>query len=394
MVAMLRRAQQQYPADFWVNHTLALNLYFNVKPCPLEEAIGYLRVAVALRPQTALPHLSLGNALNYKGQLDEAIAEYRAAIQLGKDCGELHINIGDALEQKGQLDEAIAECREAIRLQKDYNPGSNLPLAHYKLGIYLMKKGRLDDAITEYREAIRLAKDFLLAHNNLGYALGKKGQLDEAITECEETIRLNKNMPQGHYSLGFCLMKRGMFRQAAEEFRLGHELASNYPYWAGADQTADGAERLSLALMCHECKQLHTAAARFYEDAFTEQPRLADDLAANHRYNAACAAATAGCGQGADADKLDSKERARLRQRALDWLRADVKGYGQVMQKSPDKDGPAIAQRMQHWLQDEDFAGVRGDKALAKLSEAERKDWQKLWQEVETLRQRAAGQPK
>jgi hypothetical protein len=47
-----------------------------------------------------------------------------------------------------------------------------------------------------------------------------------------------------------------------------------------------------------------------------------------------------------------------------------------------------------HWLQDGDFAGVRGDKALAKFPEMERKEWQKLWQEVEVLRQRAAQQPK
>jgi hypothetical protein len=48
---------------------------------------------------------------------------------------------------------------------------------------------------------------------------------------------------------------------------------------------------------------------------------------------------------------------------------------------------------MQHWQWDTDFAGVRG-KALDKLPEPERKEWQTLWQEVEALRQRAAGPPK
>jgi hypothetical protein len=49
-----------------------------------------------------------------------------------------------------------------------------------------------------------------------------------------------------------------------------------------------------------------------------------------------------------------------------------------------------IGQRMQHWLQDTDFNGVRGAEALGRLPEAERGDWQKLWDEVEALRQRAA----
>jgi hypothetical protein len=41
------------------------------------------------------------------------------------------------------------------------------------------------------------------------------------------------------------------------------------------------------------------------------------------------------------------------------------------MEKSAGKSGPAIAQRMQHWLKDDDFAGVRGPEALGKLPEAE-----------------------
>ena len=115
----------------------------------------------------------------------------------------------------------------------------------------------------------------------------------------------------------------------------------------------------------------------------------------NHsRYDAACAATLACCGQGKDADKLDSEERARLRQQALDWLRADLKAYRQVMEKSAGKAGPEITLQMQHWLKDADFAGVRGSESLSKLPEAERKDWQKLWEEVESLRQSAAKQPK
>jgi hypothetical protein len=43
---------------------------------------------------------------------------------------------------------------------------------------------------------------------------------------------------------------------------------------------------------------------------------------------------------------------------------------------------------MQHWLDDSDFAGVRGEAALAKLPETERRAWQKLWADVaETLAQ-------
>jgi hypothetical protein len=45
---------------------------------------------------------------------------------------------------------------------------------------------------------------------------------------------------------------------------------------------------------------------------------------------------------------------------------------------------------MQHWQGDTDFAGVRAPEALARLPETERQEWQKLWEDVAALCQRAA----
>ena len=118
---------------------------------------------------------------------------------------------------------------------------------------------------------------------------------------------------------------------------------------------------------------------------------VAEDLARGHRYNAACAAALAGCGQGQDAAGLDEKERARLRKQALDWLHADLGARRRLLEKGPEKARPAAAKTMQHRLGDADFAGVRGEAGLGKLPEAERPQWQKLWEEVEALKRRAAG---
>src|SRR5262249_790162 len=101
-----------------------------------------------------------------------------------------------------------------------------------------------------------------------------------------------------------------------------------------------------------------------------------------------CAAALAAAGKGEDAAKLDDKERARLRQQALTWLRADLAAYTQLVANPANRQ--AVAQRLAHWQKNADLASVRGD-ALAKLPEAERQQWQTLWDEVEGLRKRAAG---
>ena len=99
----------------------------------------------------------------------------------------------------------------------------------------------------------------------------------------------------------------------------------------------------------------------------------------------------AGCGQGKDADHLDDKERARLRQQALAWLRADLDTWRGLLDKEASKAPPVVAQQLQHWLTDPDFNGVRGPDALGKLPEAERKEWQKLWADVADTLAKAQG---
>ncbi len=109
------------------------------------------------------------------------------------------------------------------------------------------------------------------------------------------------------------------------------------------------------------------------------------------RYSAACAAALAGCGAGEDATKLTDAERAGLRKQALAWLRADLTAWRRVMEQQPDKARPEVRQQLQHWQEDTDFAGVRGPAALAKLPEAERQPWQKLWADVADTLAKAQG---
>jgi serine/threonine-protein kinase len=127
---------------------------------------------------------------------------------------------------------------------------------------------------------------------------------------------------------------------------------------------------------------------RFYADAFAAEPKLADDLRSGHRYNAACAAALAAAAKGEDAAKLADQERAKLRQQALDWLQADLAAWTNLAEKGPPQARMAVQQKLRHWQQDSDLAGVRGD-ALARLPAAERDAWRKLWADVDALLKRA-----
>jgi hypothetical protein len=138
-------------------------------------------------------------------------------------------------------------------------------------------------------------------------------------------------------------------------------------------------------------REVHASAPLF--ETFAQQVAATEDRSAQHRYNASCAAALAGCGRGKEAAALGDKERRRLRRQARDWLQSDLHAWRQLLQKQPDKAGPVVGQKMRHWSHDPDFDGVRGA-ALARLPQAERPGWQQLWADVAGTLAKARQQPR
>jgi hypothetical protein len=146
------------------------------------------------------------------------------------------------------------------------------------------------------------------------------------------------------------------------------------------------AEQLALAEQCRQpYKRLYTAAARFCAEAFTAEPKLADDLRLPHRYNAACAALLASCGQGNDATELDEQERLRWRRQALAWLRADLALWTKVLARDDAQARAAAYQQLSQWQSDADLAGLRDVSRLVQLPKAERETYLDLWADVDAL---------
>jgi tetratricopeptide (TPR) repeat protein len=377
----------------------------------LAEAGEAFRKALALRPELAEAHNNLGTVLAGQGNLAEAVEVFRKAIALKPDVPESHTNLGIALRHQGKLIESEAEHRRAIAL------GPSFFEAYANLGGTLLDQGRLAEAEAVDRKAIALWPDYPVGHYELGIALGAQGKHVEAEAAYRNAIALQPGYPEAHCNLADVLRSQGRFVEALAAVKRGHALGSKNTSWrypsaqwvehckrlvqldaklpailSGKEQAADSAERIALAELClMPCKKRYATAAGFYSEAFAAEPIRTGDRASDARYNAACAAALAGCGQGADADTLDTAARARLRQQALDWLRAELAAWRKVLEGDRSKAAPAVRKQMQHWLQDADFAGVRGPQALARLPEAERSAWQKLWAEVEELFVQARG---
>jgi hypothetical protein len=155
----------------------------------------------------------------------------------------------------------------------------------------------------------------------------------------------------------------------------------------GDVQPASAAERSELAELCH-AKQHYLAAARFWAEAFTADPKLAADLAAGRRGQAACAAALTAAARGPDARLLDRKERSRWRRQALHWLRDDLADLTQLLDNGGPKDRRLIRQRLRSWQCEQELAGLRDPTEVAQLPEDEQRACRQLWEEVESLRER------
>src|SRR5262249_11379811 len=263
-----------------------------------------------------------------------------------------HLNLGAVLGASGQLREAEEQSGQALEIRKRLvEDFPTVPGYQYRLAMtYYNLAGNLRGNHARHPEAEkclcqardlqrRLVKDFPdepdyhaalgSTLNNLATLMKGRGQLaesrpvlEEAIAQQQAALKIKPQHP--------------VFRQ---------DLRMHYM------NLGDTLVRMGE----------HAAALRLYGDTFARLPELADDLQFQPRYNAACVAALVGCGQGKNADHTDAKERARLRHQALEGLRADLAAYRRLLDKQPDKPHRGVAERMQHWQQDKDFAGVRGD---------------------------------
>jgi serine/threonine-protein kinase len=368
-VALVRRALEHHPSDFWLNFLLATDLHRQGKP---DEAIGFFRVALVLRPDAGAVHYNLGNALRSRGDRKGAIRSYRKAIQCDRGLAPAHNNLGVALMAEGDLEGAIQAYREAIRRDPTY------AAAYANLGSALADRGDLEKGAKACREAVRLAPEDASTYRNLGAVLERQGRFVEARDAMlHARSLLPANDPQ-----------RPLVSQHVQQCRHLIALDKQLSAIREGEGLPPAADRLDLALFCRTHKHLYATAARFFADALAEQPELAGDRQLQPRYKAALAAALAASGKGKDAPRPD-KEQARLRAWALRWLRAERAAWAKVLDRGPPQDRLAARKALADWIAEPAFAGLRDPAALALLPADEREAWRKLWADASALLLRA-----
>jgi tetratricopeptide (TPR) repeat protein len=230
--------------------------------------------------------------------------ERRAALRQLASIDLAHDNLGEALLAKEEVDDAIPCFKKAIELDP------KLASAHNNLGLALNAEGHVNSAIHSYRMAIDLNPKLAAAHDNLGDALKSKGDLDGAIRSYHRAVDLEPKKPRGPSppcQRPGCQDSRIFRGQVPARRRNGGPPV-------GRDVSAALADARHRQPPRCQCLRRRPETCR-------------KPAGETHRYNAACSAVLAAAGKGADAAKLDAKQRAVLRRLALGWLQADLQAW-------------------------------------------------------------------
>jgi predicted O-linked N-acetylglucosamine transferase (SPINDLY family) len=137
-----------------------------------ENAVDCYQRVIALKPDYAEAHASLGNAFRMNGKYQEAIHAYNKSLEYAPEVAATYNNLSHVHKALGDLDETEKCLRKALRI------APNLAEAHSNLGSLLELQGRVEEAIDCFRHALALRPDFAEAHSNLLLALNYLPELE------------------------------------------------------------------------------------------------------------------------------------------------------------------------------------------------------------------------
>jgi serine/threonine-protein kinase len=409
-IACYHRALTSDPNYVWAHFDLATTLS-NVGRH--EEAIEHYRQFHAINP--ALPHVAniLRSALIREGRGEEARREWKKALQLNPPkhaawfgYAEMCLFLGNQDEYQrarqdllrrfsDTSDPYVAEptaraallapaSEEELRIATALadravaaNPTTNewvYPYFLFAKGLAEYRQGHFDSAISimNGKAAKVLGPCPRLVMAMATYRLGREQEARKTLAAVIGTVDWSMAGVRSHDQWLWHILRR-----EAESLILPNLRA----FLDGTYQPQDNDERLAFLGAC-QFQNRTAAMARLYADAFAAAPSLAEDLGSGHRYHAACAAAQAGCGHGADAAGLGDDARARWREHARQWLRAELAARARALNEGSTATRGAHRLALTRWRTEAELACVRDPAELDKLAAGEQKEYLALWAEL------------
>lgn len=208
----------KYPT-FWDNlmvNQSYINMYQGVRELSVskyKEASQSFAKAVIKNPQDPYPHIFLGIALYWQGQVDQAMAEYRAALDIEPDNAQANQLMGIAYAWKGDINSALDSFKKTVDLDPD-RPDSQM-----NLGSTYAALGNYDEALFHFRNAVRLDKTHPLYHYQLGSLYEVMGRDNLAEESFKKALRLYPDYEEALLALAVLGEKQGSSTKAKLNYR-------------------------------------------------------------------------------------------------------------------------------------------------------------------------------
>ena len=190
-----------------------------------SEAETLFKQAIAIQPDFAGAHASLGLLYVQMGKNDLAIAPLQEALRLDpgrSDARTVLVSVwrdqAHAAAQQNELEKALALLLDARKV----NPGD--ADLQYDLGMVELRMSLFSDAIDAFDQTLKLRADDARALYGLGRAKMAIAKFDEAQQAFERYVQLRPADSSGHYALGFTLQAMEQPAAARTEYEKSIEL--------------------------------------------------------------------------------------------------------------------------------------------------------------------------
>lgn len=207
----------------------------------IEPARGASLRALALAPDLASAHVTLGFLYAYTAQNDLASHEIETALRLDRFNAAAYGALAELQKRQGRSEVVEATLQKAVSLAPDDW------LLNMQLGTHYLDNGTWARAGEQFRHAVELVPDNPRAHNNLGLAYRGLDRLDDSAAAFRKAIELEPTFLRFR-NLGMVLAEAGKYAEAEQalgrsidmrpdQYRAWGLLASVY-----ANQGADAAK--------------------------------------------------------------------------------------------------------------------------------------------------------
>jgi tetratricopeptide (TPR) repeat protein len=167
-------------------HYRNLGQAFYENPATQYEAVGALKKALDLVPDSIRDQVNYGLALMRAGRIEEGIIELQNAQQRNPSIPHTWFNLGIAYKRASQYDKAIEQLEGMIRLVPDES------ITHYNLGVLYKLRSEHERAIKHFERAAKLNPNLAGPYFQLATAYRQAKRMGDAKNAMQTFLQIKK----------------------------------------------------------------------------------------------------------------------------------------------------------------------------------------------------------